>query len=176
MTKFHERLWILLLHVCISLLYRWKWLTWCSILPPLSLSLQLCLGALSKPLSGCIRLLCPGALDPVCDPSTLTPVPHTFLPFCPELLPTCPPQLSCPGPPASRPAGRGRGPWRHGNLQRTQPPRHEQRDPSGGQCPGAELYPASLQALQLACTLPAGKSHLSLFVFFREIADSVIVV
>lgn len=118
---------------------------------------QLCLGALSQPLSGCIRLLCPGALDPVCDPAALTPFPFSFLSLDPKLLPTCSPRRSCSGPPASRPACRGRGPWRHGNLQRTQPPRHEQRDPSRGQGSGVKLHPASLQALQLACTLPAGQ-------------------
>lgn len=132
-------------------IYRW--------IHPSFLPLQLCLGALSQPLSGCIRLLCPGALDPVCDPAALTPFPLSFLSLCPKPLPTCPPQRSCPGPPASRPAGRGRGPWRHGNLHRTQPQRHEQRDPSRGQGSEVELYPASLQALQLACTLPAGRSH-----------------
>jgi len=134
-------------------LYRWVICAPC---------LQLCVGALSQPLSGCIRLLCPGALDPVCDPATLTPPPLSFLSLCPKLLSTCPPLRSCPGPPASRPAGRGRGPWRHGSLQRTQPPRHEQRDPSGGQGSGVKLYPASLQALQLTCTLPAGQSHMSI--------------
>lgn len=132
----------------------------CVICPPSSL--QLCLGALSQPLSGCIRLLSPGALDPVCDPATLTPLPFTHLSLCPDLLPTCPPRRSLPGPPASRPAGRGRGPWRHGSLQRTQPPRHEQRGLSRRQGSGVELHPASLQALQIARTLPAGESHLSL--------------
>lgn len=117
---------------------------------------KLCLGALYQPLSGCIRLPCPGALDPVCDPTTLTPFPFSFLSPCPKLLPTCPPPHSCCGPPASRPACRGRGPWCHGSLQWTQPPRHEQRDPSGGQGSEVELHPASLQTLQLACTLPAG--------------------
>lgn len=125
-------------------------------------SLQLCLGALSQPLSGCIRLLCPGALDPVCDPNSFTPFPLHFHSPCPKLPSTCPPQLSCSGPPASRPAGRGRGPWRHGNIWWTQSPRHEQRAPSGGQCPGVRLYPTPLQALQFPCTLPTGQSHLSL--------------
>lgn len=128
---------------CVShSIYRWI----CLICNP-SLSLQLCLGALSQPLSGCIRLLCPGALDPVCDPATLTPYPLSFLSLCPKLLSTCPSRRSCSGPPASRSARRGRGPWCHGSLQRTQPPRHEQRDPSGGQGSGVELYPASLQTL-----------------------------
>lgn len=126
-----------------------------------SFSPQRCLGALSQPLSGCIRLLCPGALDPVCEPATLAPFPLSSLSLRAKLLPACAPRRSCSGPPASRPAGRGRGPWRHGNLQRTQPPRHEQRAPSGGQGSGVSLYPASLQALQLARTLPAGRSQLS---------------
>lgn len=126
-------------------------------------SFQLCLGALSQPLSGCIRLLCPGALDPVCDPATLAPFPLSSLSLHPKPLPTCPPRRSRCGPPASRPAGRGRGPWRHGNLRRTQPPRHERCAPSRGQRSGVQLYPTSLQALQFACTLPAGQSHLSVW-------------
>lgn len=138
-------------------IYRWIHIIHTSFFSPL----QLCLGALYQPLSGCIRLPCPGALDPVCDPTTLTPFPFSFLSPCPKLLPTCPPPHSCCGPPASRPACRGRGPWCHGSLQWTQPPRHEQRDPSGGQGSEVELHPASLQTLQLACTLPAGQSHLS---------------
>lgn len=125
-------------------------------------SLQLCLGALSQPLSGCIRLPCPGALDSVCDPTTLTPFPLFPVTLCPKLLPTCHPRRSYSGPPAPQPAGRGRGPWRHGSLQRTQPPRHEQREPSRGQGSGDQLHPTSLQALQVTCTLPAGQSHLRL--------------
>lgn len=113
---------------------------------------KLCIGALYQPLSGCIRLLFPGALDPVCDPAILTPLPPSSpLSLCCRLSSTCPIRRSFSGPPASRSAGRGRGPWHgHGNLCRTQPPCHEQRHPSRGQDSGVELYPASFQALQLA--------------------------
>ena len=128
----------------------------CSILPT-----QLCLGALSQPLSGCIRLLYPGALDPVCDPAPLAPLTLLFLSLCPGLTSTCLPRHSRPGPPASRPAGGGRGPWRHGSPRRTQPSSHERCAPSSGPGSGVQLHPTSLQALQLTRTLPAGQPHLS---------------
>lgn len=109
---------------------------------------QLCLGAPSQPLSGCIRLPLPGALDPVCDPVSLAPLLLRLL--CSSLLTACPPRGSRSGPPAPQPTGGGRGPWGRDGHQRTQAPRHEQRGPSAGQGSGDELHPASLQALQLA--------------------------
>ncbi|KAG7227715.1 hypothetical protein INR49_029477 [Caranx melampygus] len=105
-------------------------------------SLCLCLGALSQPLSGCIRLLCPGALDPVCDPAIFPPFTFFFSPLLrPKLPSTCLHQRPGSGPPASRPACGGRGPWRHGDLRRTQRLRHEQRAPSGGQVQGSNFTP-----------------------------------
>lgn len=130
----------------------------------LPLCLQLCLGALSQPLSGCIRLLCPGALDPVCDLPVLLFPPTSLRP---KLLSACHlhRRPGSGGPPASRrPADGGRGPWwRHGDLRRrTQRLRrcHERRAPSGGQGSGVQLHPTSLQALQFARTLPTGECHL----------------
>lgn len=127
------------------------------LLPP---PLQLGLGVLSQPLSGCIKLLLPGALDPVRDPHALTHSPlHPFsLRF--KLPASCPPRSSRSRPPASRPLGRGRGQWRHGSSQWTQLSHYERRLHLGGQGSGVKPHPPSLQTLRLAWTLQTGESRL----------------